>query len=233
MIQNLKSLLRGPRSLELRAMRHDALGIFEAALKSVDSRNAVKRHLKREKGLLSVGEIELDLSRIDSVRIIAFGKASLPMAEAVAEIVELDEALVVTDRRAPPEGSGFRIVAAGHPHPDEGSLKAGSIALQTARKCGRRDLLLVLVSGGGSAMLEDADLPLAALREVSDLLIRSGMDIKKLNTVRKHLSNIKGGQLGKVAAAGGGAVVALAVSDVVGDPPSFIASGPTVSDETT
>ncbi|MEE9237775.1 MAG: glycerate kinase [Thermoplasmata archaeon] len=233
LIRNRGDLVGGPRRPELRDMRHAALQIFEAALESVDPQIAVRRHLKREKGLLSVDGLELELSRVDSVRMIAFGKASLPMARAVSEIIDLDEALVVTDGRASSKNSEFQVVVAGHPHPDEGSLKAGSMALQIARRCGPGDLLLVLVSGGGSAMLEDTDLPLPALREVSDLLIRSGMDIKKLNTVRKHLSNIKGGQLGKVAAVGGGAVVALAVSDVVGDLPSFIASGPTVPDETT
>ncbi len=233
LIRNLDELVRIPGRPELRSMRRTVLEVYGTALRSADPRSAVRRHLKTGKRRISVDGVELLLKDIESVRMIAFGKASSPMVEAVAEAVVLDEVLIVASGGKPPSMREFDFVEAGHPLPDEGSLRAGDLALKMAGRCGPKDLLLVLVSGGGSAMLEDTDLPLDDLREISDVLMKSGMDIVDLNTVRKHLSNIKGGQLGREAAARGATVVTLAISDVVGDPLSFIASGPTVPDETT
>ncbi len=232
-IRNLEELLEGAATGRLRAMRRIALDMFEAALGAVDPERAVRRHLRRERGTLSIGTLRLNLDTIRSVRMIAFGKASLSMARAVLDTVDVEEGLIVADEKKRLKHPGIEVVKAGHPHPDEGSLQAGEKALRIAKKCGSRDLLLVLVSGGGSSMLEASDLSVEELHGVSDLLIKSGMDILRLNTVRKHLSEIKGGQLGKTAASRGGITAALIVSDVVGDPPSFIASGPTVADETT
>ena len=120
----------------------------------------------------------------------------------------------------------------GHPLPSEGSVAAARRALEIARASSVNDLLVVLLSGGGSALMAmPADpLTLADKQQTARLLMEQSADIYELNTVRKHLSAIKGGQL---AAAAGGAVLTLAVSDVVGDDLSVIASGPTVADEST
>ncbi len=233
LIRNLEELVKGPVQSDLREMRRAALHVFEVALRSVDPGRAVKRSLRRDGDRLRVCELDFDLGEIDSLRLLAFGKASLAMAKAATEVLAPKEALVVVGQGEMAEESSFPAVEGGHPYPDEGSLRAGSLALQMAGRCGPADLFLVLVSGGGSAMLEQTDLPLSVLQEVSELVIRSGMDIKRLNTVRKHLSTVKGGQLARVAASEGGSVISLAISDVVGDSPSFIASGPTAPDETT
>ena len=121
---------------------------------------------------------------------------------------------------------------AGHPLPDEGSIAAARRALEVAAVCAPDDLLVVLLSGGGSALmaLPAQPITLAEKQQTARLLMAASADIYELNTVRKHLSAIKGGQL---AAAAGGAVLTLAVSDVVGDDLSVIASGPTVADEST
>lgn len=120
----------------------------------------------------------------------------------------------------------------GHPLPTEGSVAAARRALEIARGSAADDLLVVLLSGGGSALMTmPADgLTLADKQQTARVLMEQSADIYELNTVRKHLSGIKGGQL---AAAAGGAVLTLAVSDVVGDDLSVIASGPTVADEST
>jgi hydroxypyruvate reductase len=120
----------------------------------------------------------------------------------------------------------------GHPLPDEGSLAGAKRALEIAAAAGRDDLLLVLLSGGGSALmaLPSEDVTLDDKRVTAKSLMEAGADIHELNTVRKHLSAIKGGQL---AAASQGAVLTLALSDVVGDDLSVIVSGPTVPDEST
>lgn len=121
---------------------------------------------------------------------------------------------------------------AGHPLPDAGSVDGARRALEIARNAGEDDVLVVLLSGGGSALmaLPAAGISLEAKQETAKTLMAQSADIYELNTVRKHLSRIKGGRL---AAASRGQVLTLAVSDVVGDDLSVIASGPTVPDEST
>ncbi|RPJ78931.1 MAG: DUF4147 domain-containing protein, partial [Acidobacteria bacterium] len=153
------------------------------------------------------------------------------MTAALAEALpgRLENGLVVgthLDAELPP---GVRWIQGGHPVPNAASEEAGRAALELARSVAPDGLLLVLISGGGSALLSaPADgLTLESKREVTRRLLAKGADIHELNTVRKHLSAVKGGRL---AAASRGATIALAVSDVVGDDLSVIASGPTVPD---
>ena len=129
--------------------------------------------------------------------------------------------------------SRFELIAGGHPIPTEGSEMAGRRALELARDANAAGrLVLVLISGGASALmaLPAPGVSLADKRRTTDVLLRAGADIYALNTVRKHLSAIKGGQLAAAAASG---CRALAISDVVGDDPSVIGSGPTVPDPST
>lgn len=127
---------------------------------------------------------------------------------------------------------GWRLVAAAHPLPDEGSLAAGEAVRALLDRAGAGDLVLVLLSGGASALLESLrpGLSLATLRRVTELLQHAGADIAELNTVRRALSLLKGGGLARLAAPA--RVATLAISDVVGDRPEAIASGPTVPSST-
>src|SRR5262249_33173176 len=128
-----------------------------------------------------------------------------------------------------PEASAFPRVVGGHPMPTDASEHAGRRALDLARALGPDDRLLVLLSGGASALMAAPanGLSIADKRRATETLMRNGADIHALNTVRKHLSSVKGGRL---AASTRAACDALAISDVVGDDPSVIASGPTVAD---
>jgi hydroxypyruvate reductase len=202
---------------------------------------------------LESGDTRDALHRAAAIDVIAAGKAAAPMIEtcAAAAGVPLRTLLAIGPRRtnapshprtlAPSHPRTFapsHLPAstiwydAGHPLPDEGSVAGAQRALDVARGCGERDLLLVLISGGGSSLmaLPAAGIPLDAKQRTARILMEQGADIYELNTVRKHLSAIKGGQL---ALAARGAVLTLAVSDVVGDDLSVIASGPTVPDDST
>jgi hydroxypyruvate reductase len=178
------------------------------------------------------------LTRAAAVDVIAAGKAAAPMIEACASAagVPLRTLLAIGPRRDPTASltvpSSTVWYDAGHPLPDGGSVAGAQRALDVARGSGDRDLLLVLISGGGSSLmaLPAAEIPLDAKQRTARILMEQGADIYELNTVRKHLSAIKGGQL---ALAARGAVLTLAVSDVVGDDLSVIASGPTVPDDST
>lgn len=126
----------------------------------------------------------------------------------------------------------IRVVEAGHPVPDEAGERAAREILTAVRALGKDDLLLALLSGGGSSLLSlpAADVPMADLKRVTSQLLKSGAAIQEMNTVRKHLSAIHGGRL---AAASKAPVVALIISDVTGDDPTHIASGPCAPDPTT
>jgi hydroxypyruvate reductase len=125
-----------------------------------------------------------------------------------------------------------RFIAAGHPRPDPGSLRAGASIARLLRPAGERDLVLAVLSGGGSALMEHLNpgLTLGELQKLTDDLLRSGAPIDDLNCVRKHLSQIKGGGLARMAHPA--RVLALILSDVIGDPLDVIASGPTAPDPT-
>jgi len=166
--------------------------------------------------------------------LIAAGKAAVPMASACLAGVANPPALAmaVAPGRQDSLPAGVEYFAAGHPVPTAVSLEAGRRALEIARATEPGDTLIVLLSGGASALLEcpDAGVSLGDLQATTSRLLRAGADIWQLNAVRKHLSRVKGGRLASAAA---GRTLALAVSDVVGDDPAVIASGPTVADPTT
>jgi hydroxypyruvate reductase len=175
------------------------------------------------------------LRRANGVDVIAAGKAASAMLSAFASRAN---APVRSMLGVGPRGTGTSLppdavwVDAGHPFPDEGSIAGARRALEIAQASGRDDVLVVLISGGGSALmaLPAAGISLEAKQQTARTLMAQSADIYELNTVRKHLSNIKGGRL---AAASQARVLTFAVSDVVGDDLSVIASGPTVADEST
>jgi len=169
-----------------------------------------------------------------SVDVIAAGKAAGVMLDAFASSTAVPVRLMlgIGPRRPEILPNGAEWQDAGHPLPTEGSVAAARRALEIASTSQADDLLVVLLSGGGSALmaLPAAGITLADKQQTARTLMEQSADIYELNTVRKHLSAIKGGQL---AAAARGTVLTLAVSDVVGDDLSVIASGPTVADDST
>jgi hydroxypyruvate reductase len=166
--------------------------------------------------------------------VIAVGKAAAPMLRACLAGAPAPPATALLV--APAAGSSLPATVeqliGGHPVPTDGSVAAGERALEIARGAGHDDLLLVLLSGGASALMAApvAGVTLAGKRATTALLLREGADIHELNTVRKHLSRVKGGRL---AAAGAARTLCLAISDVIDDDVSVIGSGPTVGDLST
>ncbi len=167
------------------------------------------------------------------IHLLAVGKAAAPMAAAwIRHIAIPKEGLVVGTHRGSADLKSLRWLQGGHPIPNEQSVKAGREALMFARSLGANDCLVVLLSGGASAAMAAplGGLSITDKQATVSALLSGGADITGLNTVRKHLSAIKGGRL---AAACAGTTWTLAVSDVVGDDPAVIGSGPTVPDLTT
>ena len=166
--------------------------------------------------------------------VVGAGKASAAMAKAVEDNWDGPlEGLVVTRYDYGMACEHIEIVEAAHPVPDAAGLEAAARIMEIARGLGENDVLLCLISGGGSALLTmpTDGMSLADKQAVNNALLKSGATIAEMNCVRKHLSGIKGGRL--AVAAYPAKVVSLLISDVPGDDPSVIASGPTVADDTT
>lgn len=217
-------------------LRADARSIFEAGLRAADAESAVSRHLRLEGDNLMVGGRPWPLEDpARRVRVVGMGKASAAMALSVEKLLgpRIDSGLVVVK-----DGHGrplekIRVLEAGHPIPDHRGLRGADTLLGELEDLEEGDLAICLVSGGGSALTPApvAGTTLGGKQEVTRLLLASGATIHQINTLRKHLSRIKGGQLARHAFPG--SVVTLALSDVVGDDLDTIASGPTVPDRST
>lgn len=208
---------------------------------AVDPGTAIRRHVHRADAEFVVGDRGYRLDNYERVFLLGGGKAAVPMASAIVDILgrRLDEGVLVTKHgHARISGSSsfpsnIRIIEAGHPVPDECSVAGAQAVADLATRATSRDLVICLISGGGSALLTlpVPELTLEDLRGITDELLRSGATINEINAVRKHCSQVKGGHLARLASPAH--VVTLILSDVVGDPLDVIASGPTVADTTT
>ena len=224
MIQNFEELASND-------VRAHALQILEAGLEAAMPEMAVKRSISFDGHALKVGGKEFRPK--GRIAVIGFGKASVKMAKAVEEV--LGDAIDCGAIISPFEGRLRRVevLVGTHPLPSRRNVEATEKLVKLARALEEDDLLLVLISGGGSALfsMPAEGITIEEKAMVSARLMKAGADIYELNAVRKHISKVKGGQLSKIAWPA--TVVSLIISDVVGDRLDTIASGPTTPDETT
>jgi len=212
--------------------------ILTAAINAVDPAIAVAKHLKRHADQLIVGPKSYDLEAVHRVFVLGIGKASLPMAQATSDILgdKLTHGILITKSHHSQltiHNSPFTIIPASHPVPDERGIEGAQRIIELLQTTTPDDLVIFLISGGGSALLTAPipDVSLADLQAVNELLLACGTDIYQINTLRKHLSQVKGGNLARLAHPA--QMISLILSDVIGDPLDVIASGPTVPDPTT
>lgn len=208
--------------------------IMAAAVDAVDPYQAVKAHFHLNGHLLPLGKHTYNLKNFRRVFLVGAGKAGLPMAQAVADelgswltagVVIVKEGYGGVEKIGP-----VQIFEAGHPLPDERGVLATAKILEILHDTRIDDLVLVVISGGGSALLTSPvqGVSLADMRTLTEALLDCGADILEINTLRKRLDTVKGGGLAQAAAPA--KVVGLILSDVIGDPLDKIASGPTVLD---
>jgi glycerate 2-kinase len=228
-----ESLYQQPGVLGLR--RRQIIQVMQAALDAVDPADAVARFVKREGHWLDVAGCRYDLEEYDRVCVVGAGKAGAPMATAVERVVGDRIGCGIVNVKYGHVLPTERIVMheAGHPIPDEAGVAGAQQIAALLHDTGERDLVLCLISGGGSALmtLPVEGITLADMKALTDALLRVGATINEINTIRKHLERIKGGNLARLAYPA--RVIALILSDVVGNPLDVIASGPTVADSST
>jgi len=209
--------------------------IFLAGVESVMPSKLIKEFVKPAENGLYIDGVLFPYASVKNIYVVGAGKASGAMAAAVEEIAgdRITGGTVVVKYGHTFPCRRIRIVEAGHPVPDHNGFLAAREIVEIAGKAGPDDLVLCLFSGGGSSLL--SDYPEGACEEdmikMNDLLVKCGATISEINTVRKHLSLIKGGQLARAAYPA--KVINLILSDVPGDDPGVIASGPTAPDNTT
>jgi hydroxypyruvate reductase len=220
---------------QLAGMRKNIVDIFQAGLRAVDPAAAIKRFCSVDHNILRVDDRDYNLALFTRIVILGAGKAGAAMAGAIEEILaeHITEGLVVVKYDHVLPLARVRLVEAGHPLPDANGVAGADALLELAAQCDEKTLVICLISGGGSSLLPCPvdGVSLEDKQQTTGALLDCGADIHEINTVRKHLSKIKGGGLAKAVFPA--TLVCLMLSDVVGDDFDTIASGPCVADSTT
>jgi glycerate 2-kinase len=211
------------------------LDMFNAALAAVDPYRAVTRALRLENNKLAAGGSVYDLNVFDRIIVAGAGKATAAMAAAVEDVLgdRIDRGVVVVKYGHAGILTTIEQVEAAHPVPDEAGVQGTQRILELVRRGDEKTLVVCLLSGGGSSLLvaPHHGITLEDKQRTTELLLKAGATIDELNSVRKHLSAVKGGRLARLAHPA--TVVTLILSDVIGDRLDVIASGPTASDSST
>jgi hydroxypyruvate reductase len=219
---------------QFRQMRESARTIFQKTLDEASIAKGFARHVHCERGVLRVCEDLYDLHSYSHVSVISLGKAGHTMVEALANQVGSSlEGIVASSVQPASQLRGFRYFRGGHPTPNEESIQAASAILRALDSQPASSLVIFLLSGGGSSIVEkpiDDEISLTDLIATYRALVHSGAPIAEINAVRKHLSAVKGGRLATAAAPA--QQVSLLVSDVPDNTPDALASGPTMPDST-
>ena len=238
-----------PESFLTHSMRENPWGnkvarILAASLAAVEPGSLVRGVMQRENNLLTIDGITFDLNNYEQTILIGIGKASVPMSAAAAKILgeNLTSGIILT-KKIPKKSRDLKhkviTIAGGHPVPDQGSIKGAQEILNLTENLTEKDLVLVLLSGGGSSLLTSpaSGISLEDLQRTNQVLLGCGADIIDINIIRKHISAVKGGQLAKAIFPA--RLVTLILSDVMGELGDYfdqaysVASGPTFPDPTT
>ncbi|MDY6846505.1 MAG: glycerate-2-kinase family protein, partial [Chloroflexota bacterium] len=216
----------------------DACEIITSAIRAVDPYQCVTRNVSDQRDFIRIGCHDIRKSAFDRIIVIGLGKASLSMAKGVIDIFKdkiLYAAIVTKDKGFQLEdgyGGVLKVYIGGHPIPTAASLNSTKLILSQLPTLTPRDLVIVLISGGGSALftLPVQGISLDDIQGMTASLLKSGADINEINTLRKRLDQVKGGGLARLLYPA--QIHTLILSDVIGDPLDMIASGPTVHDPT-
>jgi hydroxypyruvate reductase len=219
---------------DLLKRRRDARLIFDAGIRGVDPAQGIKAHCSLMGDLFYVNGKEYDLTRIRNVYIAGAGKASTPMAKALEEILgdRVKGGIINTKYGHVEDLKRVKVHQAGHPIPDRNGMEGARKLMDLVKRAEEDDLVIFVISGGGSALLPlpVEEISLEEKQKTTEILLSCGANIHEINTVRKHISQIKGGRL--ALASYPARVISFILSDVIGDDIQSIASGPTSADPT-
>jgi glycerate 2-kinase len=217
----------------MKDLKEQARLIFLRALERIDVGATIDRKLRLSRSTLIVGGQQVNLNQYDEIILLGIGKASIKMGYAIERMLgdRVKSGVLVTDRRSRAKVKS-EVIVGGHPIPTQGSLDGARRLIELARSATDRTLVVFLISGGGSALVElptFPDVTLEDLREMNHILVTCGASIREINTIRKHLSAVKGGRLGSMV--NGAGAIALFVSDVNPGDVRSIASNPALPED--
>ena len=207
--------------------------IYNAALLAANPISCINEFIEEKNELLKIGKKKYNLHSYEKIYVISFGKAAYEMAIGTQRILKkrIAKGIIISNASFEKKVPGFKFIESSHPLPDDKSVKAANAIISLLKQTKKNDLVIFLISGGGSSMvaLPDEDIALEDKKITTQILMKSGVDIKTLNIVRKKMSKIKGGGLLKYSYPS--EIATLIMSDVVGDQLDMIASGPTLPDK--
>jgi glycerate 2-kinase len=218
-------------------LKQIAQRVFRETLAAIDIRTTLARKLARSGSRIQWAEATVDLAEYDKIIAIAYGKAAFAMAEGLGDVLAPDfhaNGILVVSAPSPRALPGWESFVGGHPVPTAESFRAGRAILDHLAHCDARTLIFFLLSGGGSALVEqplDSRVSPADFQQLHQVLVTCGAPIQEINAIRKHLSATKGGRL--AAAAPRAMKLTLGVSDVPEGQETALASGPSLPDPTT
>jgi len=234
-IENKEQLISNGETRSNRKARTLALESLEAALIAADPIQIIKSKLSLKNSTLRVNGYSLNLTKFKNIYVVGGGKATGAMAYALEQVLgkRITKGLVNVPHGTKSKTATIELHRASHPVPDESGAEGARCMLEIVEQAGQSDLVICLISGGGSSLmpLSRGNISINDKKEITNALLKCGATINEFNTVRKHISDFKGGWLAKKAYPA--TILNLILSDVVGDPLDFIASGPTVPDSTT
>jgi glycerate 2-kinase len=234
-IRNIQQLIENGETQLNRKARVLALKSFESALKAVDPTQIIESRLSLKNSVLEVNGHSFDFKKLRNVYVVGGGKAGGAMAEALERILgnHIIAGFVNVPATSKHKTKIVELHEASHPIPDRSGVEGTQRMVEIVQQSKKEDLVICLISGGGSSLmpLPRDQISIADKRNITEDLLKSGAPINEINTVRKHISDFKGGWLAKRAYPA--TILNLILSDVVGDSLDFIASGPTVPDSTT
>ncbi|MCX8095098.1 MAG: glycerate kinase [Caldisericia bacterium] len=228
-IDNLSEIVLNGKG-KFRKLRLDALKSIEYILEKIDPENKVKECLIKNGNKLKILFEDIDLKNFNRNFLISFGKAAIKMTKGVLSKLDIYKGIVVSNIDYSNFPRNIEYIKGDHPYPSENSIYAGKKLIKFSKEIQENDLVLIMISGGGSSLVEHSLISLNDLIELTKLMLKTGLSIEEINTIRKHISEIKGGKLLKYLK---GKVYSLIISDVIGDDLSVIASGPTYFDNST
>jgi len=221
--------------LSRQRMRREAKAIFQASVEAADPSRCIHQNVRLCQEILQIGQTTYHLSDFRRIFVIGAGKASVPMAQAVEQILadRITGGVINTKYGHSRPLQRIEVNEAAHPLPDERGMEGTEKIVKLLKEADKETLVLCILSGGGSALMPHpaAGISLEEKQQTTQRLLQSGASIEETNAIRKHLSGIKGGRLCQLAHPA--RVVTLILSDVVGNKLETIASGPTVADPST
>jgi len=235
MIKNKKQLIANGKTSKQRKIRRDILSILEEVINKINPENIIKNSVSLRGTKLKIENKNFDLSKYENIYVVGAGKATYYMASALEDILgdKIKRGLINIPEILNKKLKYIAINIASHPIPNKAGINGSKKIINILKNANKDDLVIVLMSGGGSALLPlpSEGISLTDLKFISKLLVKSRAPIEDINIVRKHTSQIKGGRL--IEASNPATTISLYISDVVGDRLDTIASGPTVPDNST